>query len=234
MKKIVFVVINKKALALFSLFVLGTNLFAQEMSYGVHAGFNLSKVIGNEYQVYDVKYRVGWQIGGNVKYTTKNNVQIGSGLEMKISKDQFAVMSDYASVSGRPMTLFPIVRTAAVSVGVPVSVGYKIDFMDFISLIPNIGVYASYGVASLNDDVQTRDSEGHDLLEQWKCYDGYGNGARHIKAFNRFSFAPRIGLDVLVSKHYMLSIAFQKDVTKLSRQYGCKMQSLTLNIGYSF
>lgn len=234
MKKFVFVVMKQRAFVLLSLFALGTKLFAQEMSYGVHAGFNLSKVTGNEYQVYDEKYRVGWQIGGDVKYTTKNNVQIGSGVEMKISKGQFAVMSNYASVSGQPMTLFPVVRTTNISVGIPVSVGYKIDFTDFLSLIPCIGVYAGYGIASLNDDVQTQDGEGHNIQEQWKCYDGYGNDSRHIDAFNRFSFAPRIGVDVLFSKRYMLSIAFQKDVTKLSRQYGCKRQSLNLSIGYNF
>ena len=234
MKKIVFVVIKKRTFVLLSFFALVTNLFAQEMSYGVHAGFNLSKVTGNEYQVYDEKCRAGWQIGGDVKYTTKKIVQIGSGLEMKISKGQFAVMSNYISASGQPMTLFPMVKMTDISIGIPLYIGYKIDLANAISLIPNVGFFASYSVASLNDDVQIHDDNGHDRIEQWKCYDGYSNGAWTIDPFRRFCFAPRIGLDVLISKHYILTIAFQKDVTELSHQYGCKRQSLNLNIGYSF
>lgn len=224
----------KKISLLFLLCTFCISLFAQRVDYSIFTGVNNTRINGDEYKVYDEKSRLGFQIGGNVTYTTMKYFLFGSGLELKLSKGQFAVMSDYVSMTGQPSTLFPKVGAGDISINIPLYVGYKINLFDGLALIPNLGINMGLGIASVKDEVETYDANCSFVVDKWKCYDGYTKESRHIDAFNRFSFAPRLGMDVVISNHYTLGFTYQRDVTKVAEQFGCKKQSLNFKIGYLF
>lgn len=223
MKKTIF------AAALFTLCCLHTQ--AQTWNYGLHAGINSSGYTGGKaYTIYGKSNCIGYEVGGDIRYTLRSGLLFASGLSILQIGGQFAVMSDYAGATGHGETAFPEVNTKLLSLEMPLKVGYDFKLGSKVVLSPHIGIYARYALASIKDDVRTNDGS----VEKWSCLKDYSKGYRHIEAMKRCDAGLTAEVELRLFHHYLLTAGYRRGFVKQSAQYGLKRQMFSVALGYLF
>lgn len=208
----------------------GVSLHAQRLSYGVHAGVTMSGYVGGTaYTVYDKSGKVGYEIGGDIWWHSQNGIFLASGVSLLQTGGSFAVMSNYVSNTGQGVTEFPQVNTKKLSVEVPIKLGYQIALGTGITIMPHIGLYTQYAVASIKDNVKTN---GSNAAEKWNCLKEYNKDLHHIDAMKRWDLGALIGIEAQFSKHYTISANYKRGFWEQSSQYELKQHIVTLSFGY--
>lgn len=197
---------------------------AQEWSFGAHAGVDVSNFVGgNGFKVYDEASKVGYEVGGDARYVLKNGVNFSAGLSLVQTGGKFSAFNN----SHKP-GLAPI-NVRMLSLELPVKVGCDFKVARGFSVIPFVGAYGRYALASLKDNV-TIAPLGETY--KWNCYEDFKRYYYQIDAFRRFEIGVTAGVDLQVCKHYNVSFCYKRGLTELSRQYGFKSQTFSFSIGY--
>lgn len=205
---------------------------AQTWSYGLHAGINSSGYTGGKaYTIYGNSDRIGYEVGGDIRYTLRNGLLFASRLSILQTGGQFAVMSDYAGATGHGETAFPEVNTRLLSAEIPLKAGWDFRLGHKVVLSPHIGAYARYALASIKDNVRTANEE---QTEKWNCLKNYNKGHRHIEAFKRFDAGLTAEVELRLFRHYLLTAGYRRGFVEQSAQYGLKSQIFTVALGYLF
>lgn len=203
--------------------------FSQNLQYGVHVGGNISRFhSGNVFRVYDNKWKVGYEIGGDVKCQVTNHICLLSGLTLVQAGGKFSAMINYYQGA---LTEFPEINAKIVSLEVPLKIGYSFALSENVAIVPNIGIYGRYALASIKDNVIT---VGDDSAEKWDAFKDYNKGEHQIDAMKRWDFGVAAGLEVQLLKHYSVSLRYNYGLRKQSQQYDIKNQGISLSIGYTW
>lgn len=217
----------------------GVSCYAQKFSYGLHAGVNVANFKAKDlYRVYDSKSKVGYQIGGDVNYTLNNGISFVSGLDAMVYGGKFSTQSQYAS-GGQNVTEFPEVNTKEVALEIPLKVGYKFSLSEKSYLMPTIGVYGRYSIASIKDDVVSLVdyTTNTTTKEKWNCFKDYSNPKSPnatMPAFNRFDFGFNVGVLAVVASHYSISASYSHGLINHSKKYELKNRNINISLGYLF
>lgn len=229
----------KKLLYVSLLILTSLSLHAQQLTYGVHAGVNMSTLhSGNSYRVYDSKYKLGYQIGGDVMYTFKNRIVLSSGLDAIIIGGKFSTLSPYYH-EGSVATEFPEVNSRELSFEIPLKIGYKFRLGEVSSITPSVGAYCRYSMVSLKDNVTllTNLNTKETVTEKWNCFKTYTNPNNpniSIPSFNRFDFGLNVGVQAIIAKHYSISASYSQGLKKHSDKYELKNKDFRFSVGYIF
>ncbi|MBR6285708.1 MAG: outer membrane beta-barrel protein, partial [Bacteroidaceae bacterium] len=203
---------------------------AQELKLGVHVGGNVSGFAGGrQYVVYDKTTKAGLELGADVQYLMKNRLCIASGLSLVQTGGKFSVMSSYVNQSGSGYTEFPAVNAKALSLEIPLKLGYNIAIGERVDLVPMVGAYARYGLSAIKDDVNIT---GYNDGYKWNCYTDLNKDNHHIDALKRFEYGVVVGVGAKVANHYTISLNYLKGLNTLSKQYNLKKSNLAITIGY--
>ena len=204
---------------------------AQTWNYGIHVGINSSGYTGGKaYTIYGKSNRVGYEVGGDIRYTLHGGLLFASGLSILQTGGQFAVMSDYAGATGHGETAFPEVNTKLLSLEIPLKIGYDFRLGHKVVLSPHIGAYARYALASIKDNVQANNGS----VEKWNCFKNYVNGVRRLEAMRRFDAGLTAEVELRLFHHYLLTAGYQRGFVEQSAQYGLKNQIFTVALGVLF
>ena len=202
----------------------------QNIDYVIHAGMNVSNYVdGDKYQLYESSAKIGLELGVGVRTNFDGNFFIQSGINILQSGGNFAVMSPYVDSSGQLFTEFPEVNTKMLSLEIPLSVGYNVKVGKSVVLSPSVGVYYRYNFASIKDKVNDGEK-----TEKWDCFKDFAHGAGRIDPFRHHDLGALVRVDATISRHYCLSLGYQRGLIKQSQQYGLKNQTFTLSAGYIF
>ena len=222
---------KKTIFAAIILMICCLHIQAQQWDYGLHAGINSSGYTGGKaYTIYGKSNRIGYEVGGDVRYTLRSGLLFASGLSILQTGGQFAVMSDYAGATGQGETAFPEVNTNLLFLEMPLKVGYDFKLGSKVVLSPHIGAYARYALASIKENVQTNDGS----VEKWNCLKDYNKGYRHIEAFKRFDAGLAAEVELRLFRHYLLTAGYRRGFVEQSAQYGLKSQTFIVKLGYLF
>ncbi len=203
---------------------------AQRLNTGLHIGTNLSGYVGgNKYKIYDTSYKVGYEIGGDIRYTLNCGINFTSGISFTQSQGKFSVMSDYYDATGQITTEFPEINTNILFLEIPLKVGYGFQLGGKTRLNPFAGIYGRYGLLSMKDDVR---EIGKTESEKWDCFKDYNSTYHHIDAMKRIDFGMMVGVEMMVADHYSISINYRRGLLSQSTQYGLRQQGVSLSLGY--
>ena len=212
-----------------SAFCLNAN--AQNIKFGIHAGIVTSGLIGGDkYQIYDRENKLGFEVGGDVKYNIYHGINLTSGINIFQYGGKFSVMSPYVNNMGQSVTDFPEVNTNVISFEVPLKFGIDLKFSNALVLTPNIGTYFRYAISSVQDDVISNGNTS----EKWNCLKDYNNGAYHLDALKRFDIGLQLGVDATLSNHYVIGFNYKHAMSESSKQFGLKSHSFGMTFGYCF
>lgn len=211
--------------------VFNINVNAQKLTYGAHVGINFSGYHGGDaYRVYDEKAKTGYEIGGDIGYRLGSNFILLLGLNFSQSGGRFSTMSPYISTTGNQITEFKEVNTKVLSFEIPLKIGYDFKIGQNFSIIPNVGMFARYTVASIKSDVVTADGK----TQKWKSTDDFNEDSHHLDAFKKFDYGVVGGVDLLFKKHYTLSANYKHGLKKMQPQFGMKTWSADVSVGHCF
>lgn len=205
---------------------------AQKIKAGFHLGTNISGYTGGKhYIVYDKSSKLGLEIGADIKYLLKNRISVLSGANLLQTGGKFSVMSGYVNTSGNGQTQFPEVSTKALSIEVPLKIGYDIEVCRQTSLIPQVGVFGRYGITSKKEKISIA---GYNDTYDWNCFNDFNKDMHHIDGMTRLEYGVSIGLGMKIADHYSLSLNYRKGLNDVSKQYDIQKADLSFAVGYVF
>lgn len=228
-----------KNVFLLTAFLLSLLLFplkgtAQEVKIDVHAGANLSGFVsGNGFVVQDKKTMAGANVGAGVSYETKNKIVFSSGLDFLQTSGKYSVLSNYLS-DGQLKYSYPEVKSREVAVEVPAKIGYDFSLGKKFQLIPSVGAYVRYSIASIKQNV-TENFAGNQLNTfKWDCFENHQSKNQHLDAYKRWDVGALVEAKLLYAQHYSLSLGYSRGFMNKSFQYKIKNQSFKVTLGYVF
>lgn len=222
----------KKVLFILFLSIIAFNADAQKVNYGFHIGANLNGLYGGDnYRVYNNKMKVGYNFGADVCLSVSKKVKVFSGLSLLQTSGKFSAMSNYLNTEGKNYTEYPEINVKLISLEIPIKFGYEFEVSKNLSLIPNIGVYGRYALASLKDKIATT---GYDNTEKWDALKDYNRDLHHVDGFKKYDIGVCVGVKAQISNHYILSLDYNHGIIEQSKQYKLKNRGLSLSIGYNF
>lgn len=229
----------KKVLLLVSCAFAFLQANAQGMKFGVHAGTDVmwySSSFKPPFGESDMK--AGLVVGGDAVYTFSNNIALASGLDLLVSNGQFNAHSVYY-LNG---LMFDKVEVKTMSLEIPLKAGYRFNVGKSVSLMPMVGVYGRYGLASFSGDVVSNIAseppyDGYAMTEEWKPYDGYVNSkasAYAISPMKRWDFGCSVEVRLAVKEHYFISAGYRRGLLKQQDFYRLYGNNLRFALGYVF
>lgn len=210
------------------------NLFAQSLKFDAHTGANISKLVGGDkYIVYDSKTTPGGQIGGNVYYSLKNGITLTSGVDFIMTGGKYSAYSSYYDYnhSGSPITEFKEIKARELSLEMPFKLGYLFHLSENLDLLPLVGCYIRYSIASTNGKCQLT---GKSQSSSWNCYKDFIDGDHTVKSYNRFDFGYNVEARFIAYQHYVFGLGYNRGITKRSSQFKMKNSDIRLTVGYVF
>lgn len=207
---------------------------AQEVKVDAHAGANLSGFVsGKEHVVQDKKNTVGSNVGVGVSYELKNHLALSTGLDFLMTTGKYSVMSDYLT-DGKLAYVYPQVKSKEVAVQIPVKIGYDFSLGKKCSLIPSVGAYARYSIASIKQDITENFVGDKPDTFKWDCFEQHTNGNNQLDAYKRWDVGMLAEVKFLYDKHYALALGYSRGFLNKSSQFNVKNQSFTFTLGYAF
>lgn len=230
---------KKIIIVLTAFMLLSLSSYAQKITYGLHAGANVSNFHPKDkFRVYDSENKVGIQVGGDLYCSIKNGITLSSGLDAIFLGGKFSTMSQYVN-GGHNSTEFPEVNTKEIALEVPLKFGYKFALNDKLYIMPSVGVYCRYSILSIKDNVvsMANDETNTTVTEKWNCFKDYVNPKNQsmvIPAFNRWDFGLNAGVQAVAANHYSISASYSRGLKNHSEKYELKNEDFRFSLGYIF
>lgn len=235
----------KKAVLFFAvLAATSVGASAQNMKFGVNIGTDLGWYSSSEPQFNSSDMKAGIVAGGSLSYEFGNHITLNSGLNVLYSNTNFSARSIFYTTDTEPK--YKSVDVKTLSFEIPLTVGYNFKIGKSLSLQPNIGIYARYGVASFESDLTNRvavtGSDGsttfNEIADKWKPYDGYPYEANepndNLSKLKRWDVGATIGLKMTVNDHYTISADYKRGFSEQLKVVGLKNNGLRFTVGYTF
>lgn len=233
-----------KKLYFISLLMLLTTVSVKaQVKFGIETGMNASQTVSGEYA--EINGRVsGFQVGGTVDYQFGGHWTLMSGLSLiqkggEINQDLFVRSADGSAF----LLVAPPYDRISLKMNyieLPLKIGYKIRLNDRLSLIPSIGVYASYGFNAGSCALNAFRSNGTDGVftsVKWKPFDGYNNpdyANSALDKLNHWDFGGIVGLKAVISDHYTASFNYSHSIKSIQKQMDLRNSTFQLSVGYRF
>lgn len=112
-----------------------------------------------------------------------------------------------------------------------------------LSLIPSVGVYASYGFGAGNCSLDVIHQEGDNITTEpakWKPLDGFSykagepNNSGNLQAFRRWDYGGIVGMKAVIADHYTISFDYRVGIKKIQAQNGLRNSTFQFSVGYRF
>ena len=210
-----------------------------QVKVGVEAGANLSHYLVSGTRTADRVggMKPGFQVGVSADWLMGDRWLLMSGLYLRQTQSRMKL--------GESMAMFfPDTEIKVNSLVVPLKVGYDFRLSDKFSLIPSVGVYASYGFNAGSCSLKTvwQDSaESEDVrLESgsWKPMDGYayedGVMRKRLDPFRRWDYGGTAGLKAVINRHYTVAFDYSVGLKKVQPQNDLRNSVFRLSVGYRF
>lgn len=221
---------SRVLLTLAALFLVGT--LAAQVRFGVEAGANWSKFVGNGTSPSDKGgLKTGFQLGVTADYEFKNHLMLMSGLSFIRRSGDLKLGTNYAG--GTSFMAYPKVETRINYLQLPVALGYHWRMAENFSLIPFVGAYAAYGLGAGRCDLDVAKEDASRVESVgWKPLQGAQ--AHGLDAFRRWDWGGTAGLKAVIGNHYMLAFRYSVGIMKAQTQYGLRNSTYQLSVGYRF
>ena len=165
-----------KRITLFLLLALYLSLqaFAQ-IRIGVDAGMNLTHFKSSDNYVQKIGgMGTGFQIGGTLDYEFKKHWMLMSGVSFMQTQSRMEM--EYGM-----LPRFPDAKIKLNHIVIPLKVGYKFKISKTLSLIPSVGMYASYNFSAGDCPLDIKSpADGKKIHEKWNPMKGYTLSLIHI------------------------------------------------------
>lgn len=141
------------------------------------------------------------------------------------------------------VTYFPKTEIKMNNLILPLKMGYNIRVSDKLSLIPSVGVYASYGFGAENCSLDVIHQEGDNITTEpakWKPLDGFSykagepNNSGNLQAFRRWDYGGIVGMKAVIADHYTISFDYRVGIKKIQAQNGLRNSTFQFSVGYRF
>ena len=141
------------------------------------------------------------------------------------------------------VTYFPKTEIKMNNLILPLKMGYNIRVSDKLSLIPSVGVYASYGFGAGNCSLDVIHQEGDNITTEpakWKPLDGFSykagepNNSANLQAFRRWDYGGIVGMKAVIADHYTISFDYRVGIKKIQAQNGLRNSTFQFSVGYRF
>ena len=173
-----------------------------QVKVGVEGGMNLSHYLVSGSDGYKAEQvggmKPGFQLGVTVDYEIGKHWMLMSGLSWLQNRSTMKMMDHM-------VTYFPKTEIKMNNLILPLKMGYNIRVSDKLSLIPSVGVYASYGF-------------------------GVGN----LQAFRRWDYGGIVGMKAVIADHYTISFDYRVGIKKIQAQNGLRNSTFQFSVGYRF
>ncbi len=207
---------------------------AQETRVDVHVGANLTGFVGGDkYQVQDKKVKGGSIAGVGLSYETQNKIVLSSGVDLQMMAGKYSVMSDYLYDGKLPYT-YPEVNSREIAIEIPVKIGYDFCLGKKLNLIPSVGIYGRYSVASIKENVTENFVGDKPNTFKWNSFENHANGKNHLDAYKRWDMGALVEAKLVYCKHYSMTLGYSRGFVYKSSQFHIKNHSLNFTIGYTF
>lgn len=210
-----------------------------QVKVGVEGGINLSHYLVSGSTQYDAKQmggmKAGFQLGVTVDYEMGKHWMLMSGLSWLQNRSTM-------KMTDQGISYFPKTEIKLNNLVLPLKLGYNIRLSDKISLIPSVGVYASYGFSAGNcslDVVQQEDDKISTESTTWKPMDGFSyqvgeHNYGNLQAFRRWEYGGIAGIKAVIADHYMVSFNYSVGVKKIQKQNDLRNSNFQFSLGYRF
>lgn len=211
-----------------------------QVKVGVEGGMNLSHYLVSGSDGYKAEQvggmKPGFQLGVTVDYEIGKHWMLMSGLSWLQNRSTMKMMDHM-------VTYFPKTEIKMNNLILPLKMGYNIRVSDKLSLIPSVGVYASYGFGAGNCSLDVIHQEGDNITTEpakWKPLDGFSykagepNNSANLQAFRRWDYGGIVGMKAVIADHYTISFDYRVGITKIQAQNGLRNSTFQFSVGYRF
>lgn len=211
-----------------------------QVKIGVEAGMNLSNYLSSASSKYGPEQiggmKAGFQFGATVDYELGKHWMLLSGLSWMQYRSTMK-MTDHM------VSYFPKTEIKMNSLVLPLKVGYNIRLSDNFSLIPSVGLYASYGFSAGSCSLDIVHQKGDEMSTEsttWKPFDGYSykvgdtNVNAELQAFRHLEYGGTLGIKGVVADHYTVGFNYTVGIKKVQEQNGLRNSTFQFSVGYRF
>ena len=220
-----------KRITLFLLLALYLSLqaFAQ-IRIGVDAGMNLTHFKSSDNYVQKIGgMGTGFQIGGTLM-SGVSFMQTQSRMEMEYGM----------------LPRFPDAKIKLNHIVIPLKVGYKFKISKTLSLIPSVGMYASYNFSAGDCPLDIKSpADGKKIHEKWNPMKGYTDAFYisdlpyelyriNLNPLRHWTYGGIAGLKAVIGRHYTLSFQYYEAIKRIQYQCSIRDYGYQLSVGYIF
>lgn len=210
-----------------------------QVKVGVEGGMNLSHYLSgsSKYGAEQIGgMKAGFQLGATVDYEIGKNWMLMSGLSWMQTRSTMK-MTDHM------VSYFPKTEIKMNNILLPLKMGYNVRLSDKFSLIPSIGVYASYGFSAGSCSLDVIHQKGDQMSTEsttWKPFDGHSykvgdtNANANLGAFRHLDYGAIAGIKAVVADHYTVGFNYTVGMKKVQKQNKLRNSTFQFSVGYRF
>lgn len=233
--------VMKKKCFLVAMLVSGIGTMASaQVRIGVEAGVNVSHYLTDQKQLAEQKggVKAGFQVGIDVGYEFEKHWTLSTGLTLLQNRSTM-------KLSPFNVTHFPDTEIKINNLYLPLKIGYHIHVSDRFSLMPSLGLYASYGFNAGSCSLDMTHPAGYNeetVTGSWKPMNGYSyplkdspNNARAVlDPFRHWEYGALCGVKAIFADHYTIGFNYMAGIKQVHDSLGLRNSNFQLNIGYQF
>ena len=231
-----------KRLTLFLLLALYLSLqVSAQVRFGVDAGMNLTHFkSSSDHQAQKIGgMGAGFQIGGTVDYEFKRHWMLMSGAS-------FMQTQSNMEMSYSMLPRFPDAKIKLNHIVIPLKVGYNFKISKTLSLIPSVGMYASYNFSAGDCPLDIKSpADGKKIHEKWNPMKGYIDAFYisdlpyelyriNLNPLRHWTYGGIAGLKAVIGRHYTLSFQYYEAIKRIQYQCSIRDYGYQLSVGYIF
>ena len=231
-----------KRLTLFLLLALYLSLqVSAQVRFGVDAGMNLTHFkSSSDHQAQKIGgMGAGFQIGGTVDYEFKRHWMLMSGAS-------FMQTQSNMEMSYSMLPRFPDAKIKLNHIVIPLKVGYNFKISKTLSLIPSVGMYASYNFSAGDCPLDIKSpADGKKIHEKWNPMKGYTDAFYisdlpyelyriNLNPLRHWTYGGIAGLKAVIGRHYTLSFQYYEAIKRIQYQCSIRDYGYQLSVGYIF
>ena len=231
-----------KRFTLFLLLALYLSLqVSAQVRFGVDAGMNLThfKSSSNHKAQKVGSMGAGFQIGGTVDYEFKRHWMLMSGASFMQTQSKM-------EMSYGMLPRFPDAKIKLNHIVIPLKVGYKFKISKTLSLIPSVGMYASYNFSAGDCPLDIKSpADGKKIHEKWNPMKGYTDAFYisdlpyelyriNLNPLRHWTYGGIAGLKAVIGRHYTVSFQYYEAIKRIQYQCSIRDYGYQLSVGYIF
>lgn len=230
-----------KRITLFLLLALYLSLqaFAQ-IRIGVDAGMNLTHFKSSDNYVQKIGgMGTGFQIGGTLDCEFRKHWMLMSGVSFMQTQSRMEM--EYGM-----LPRFPDAKIKLNHIVIPLKVGYKFKISKTLSLIPSVGMYASYNFSAGDCPLDIKSpADGKKIHEKWNPMKGYTDAFYisdlpyelyriNLNSLRHWTYGGIAGLKAVIGRHYTVSFQYYEAIKQIQGQCSIRDYGYQLSVGYIF